>query len=367
MSDAGYLSDSNDSEGIESPITSPDTSPLRDSSPFAYDVFLSRNPMLLPEVEPEPITPFPLMKLPPELRLNIYDQLFTDLTIGRQRKVADLNKYHRADEWPDNDFSDYISLLLTCKEIYQPAKSLWEKVYIPKCCFYFWKMPEFHRVASALVKLGEPYQSARYALRSRAFDEIGSTEAEFIDMEADTFMDCQPGFPNHDPDYSEFHWMWPKFPYTSRSGAHTLYPHGRVPVEIYRQGPKHKKYGRAQFPGLQDCSLAVHERNVSDAENHYGTRYMLMSGEVGSIFWGGYDVDIGIGKQLIWDEWERRGFPDSCLARGAIVQTLRARLELGMADLKKINECKEPIDHERAMNTVESIYNLGSWLREVAW
>jgi hypothetical protein len=354
MSEPSYSSDSGDSVGQESPVTSP-----RRNSSVVHDSSLLEDPMT-PGDEPDPITSFPLMKLPPELRLNIYDQLFLDLTIGRQRKVADLNKYHRPDEWPDNNFSDYLNLLLTCKEIYHSAKGLWDKVYIPKFCFYFWKMPDFHRVASALVKLGGSYQSARYALRIRTLDEIGLEAADFIDLEGSGFMSCQPGFPNDDSDYSEFHWSWPELPYASRSGTHTLYTDGGVPVETYRQGPKRKKFGRAQFPGLQGCSIAVHDRHVP--RGYRDTSYLLMSGEVCNIFWDGYDADLQLGKQLIWDKWERRGFPSSGRARREIIMLLRDQLAPGMRRGLPPSGRGALRMLKWIMHEVKKAYDLGSWL-----
>lgn len=156
MSDASYHSDTDDSVGQESYVSSPlhDSSQLSDASLYLAD-------LVTPDLEPAPFDAFPLMKLSPELRLNVYDQPLIDLTVNRQRAVADLNKYHRAHEWPKNDFSAYLGLLLTCKETHWHVKRLWEHVYIHKCCFYFWKLPSFYRVATSLLKLGEPYRSAR--------------------------------------------------------------------------------------------------------------------------------------------------------------------------------------------------------------
>ena len=349
MSDASYGGDSDDSRCPESSTSSA----IGGSSSSLED-------LALPDLIPAPLNEFPLMKLSPELRLNVYDQLLIDLTINRQRPVADLNKYHRAHEWPRNNFSAYLGLLLACKEIHGHVKGLWENVYIHECCFYFWKLPDFHRVANSLVKSGEPYRSARYALRTRAWDEIGLDEAEFVTDEGEKFMKDQPGFPRHNPDYAEFQWSWPKFPYASRSGAHTLYGEGPIPVETYRQGPKGRRYARASIPGLEACSLTVHDRQVP--ESHAGPTYLLMSGEVGSVFWGKYNAAFGHGKQMIWDEWERRGFPDTSLARADIVLSQRAQLEAGIAKTW-VRRGNKPRDHEHAVLMIEAIYNLGNWLR----
>jgi hypothetical protein len=355
MSESGRLSNTADSMDQES-----DTSSLiRGSSPFS-DTSSSPGDLPIPVLEPAPLDAFPLMELSPELRLNVYDQLLTDLTVNRQRKVADLNKYHRAHEWPNNNFSAYLNLLLTCEEIHQHVKGLWENVYVHKCCFYFWKMPSFYRVATSLTKLGEPYRSAKYALRTRAWYEIGLDEAEFITDEGEDFMRDQPGFPIQNPDYVEFQWSWPKFPYASRSGPHTLQGEGPISIEIYRQGRGGKKYARAYIPGLEGCSIAVHDRQVSG--NHAGTAYLLMSGKVGDVFWGDYDAAFGYGKQMIWDEWERRGFPYTPLARADIVLSRKAQLELSMAAIW-VRNGNQPCDHENVVEAIEEVYNLRNWLR----
>ncbi|GAB7325827.1 hypothetical protein MBLNU13_g09907t1 [Cladosporium sp. NU13] len=354
MSEASRLSDTDDSVGQENYISSSsrDSSPFRDTSSLLGEA--------IPHLEPAPLDAFPLMRLSPELRLNVYDQLLTDLTVNRQRAVADLSRYHRAHEWPKNDFSAYLSLLLTCKEVHCHVKGLWENVYIHKCCFYFWKLPSFHRVATSLVKLCEPYQSARYALRTRASDEIGLEEAEFITEEGEMFMKDQPGFPRDNPDYTDFQWSWPQIPYASRSGTHTLDGNGPIPVETYRQGPKRSKYARASFPGLTGCSLVVHDRQVS--ESHAGTAYMLMSGAIGNVYWGKYDAAFGHGKQMIWDEWERRGFPDTSLTRADTILSQKTQLETCMAAVWA-RKGDEPRDHEFAVFIIEDVYCLGNWLR----
>lgn len=83
---------------------------------------------------------------------------------------------------------------------------------------------------------------------------------------------------------------------------------------------------------------------------------------MGNVFWGEYDAAFGYGKQMIWDEWERREFPDSSLARADIVLSRRAQLELCMAALWERGG-DEPLDHESVIFGIEEVYNLGNWLR----
>ena len=346
MSESGRLSNAGDDlVGQENYVSRP----IRDSDPF------SDSSSSLGDLAAAPLQAFPLMKLSPELRLDIYDQVLIDLTTNRQRTVAGLNKYHRVREWPKNDFSAYLSLLLTCKEIHAHVKGLWENVYIHKCCFYFWKIPDFYRIATSLVKLGEPYRSARYTLRTRSDKEIGDEQADFITFEGSNFMKDQPGFPIDNPDYEDLQWSLPKFTYMSKSGLHTLQGEGPIPVETYQQGPRGRNFGRASIPGLKGCSIAVHDRQV--LQSRPAATYVLMSGEVGNVFWGKYDAAFGHGKQVIWDEWERRGYPRDCLTRADIVLSHRALLELGIP-VRWAGYRNKPYD----LWDIELIYNLLGWL-----
>lgn len=305
---------------------------------------------------------FPLMRLPPELRLRTYDQVFTDLTIGRQSQVADVYTYHHGHEWPGNDFSDYLNLLLASKHVHDEAKPLWEHVYILQACFYFLKPPSFHRVAKSLATLGEPYTNAKYVLWTAPKDENASQNADWIDEEGEDFMAEQPGFPSHDPNYAQMSFSWPEIPYARGEGQHYLLPSNEIPVEIYSQGPERKLFGRAIIPGLEDCTLIFHERHAPP--NYAGTDYMLMTGEMGGVFWGAYDLPFSKAKWTLWEAWEKKGFPGSCLSKANLVLVHQAQLELGIWDVWRRNG-NSPQDEEDTMLKIEELYGLRDWLRTV--
>ena len=90
--------------------------------------------------------------------------------------------------------------------------------------------------------------------------------------------------------------------------------------------------------------------------------YMLMSGEIGKVCWDKYDAAFGHGKQMIWDEWERRGFPDTSLTRADIILSQKAQLETCMAAVW-MRKGDQPRDHELAVFIIEDVYCLGNWLR----
>jgi hypothetical protein len=301
------------------------------------------------------------MKLPPEIRLNVYDCLFTDLAINRQRDVADLTEYHHSYEWPDNDFSAYRNLLLTCREVHDAAKGLWENMYARHVCFYFWKVPDFYRVAKLLTTLGEPYQDASYALRTRPFEETEAEETDFVDNEAEEIMSAQPGFPHDDEDYANFHWGWPAFRFNGGQGNHSLHSNGRIPHDIYQKGARIKPFARAEFPGLEECSIVVHERHPDEGKE---SQYLLMSGKVGDVFWGGYDAAGGHAQLKIWEEWSKRGCPPCCLAKAEIVLTWRAQAMAGQ-DEEWLALGGDPHADLEDLESVKYRYQLHNWLRDV--
>jgi hypothetical protein len=299
---------------------------------------------------------FPLMKLPPEVRLNVYDCLFTDLTIERQHQVADLTVYHHPYEWPDNDFSDYRNLLLTCREVHDEAKGLWENMYIHHCCFYFWKVPDLYRVAKLLTDLGEPYQRMTYALRTRTGSETGPYTTEFIDDVSMDLMLKQSGFPEHDPDYYGFHWAWPQFNWAAGPGMHSLLTNRRVPYEIYVRNAE--TYARADFPGLEECSIAAHDWR--HAVMHSYKQYLLMSGMIGDIAWDHYDPVTGHAKMMIWEEWDRSEYPSRSLVRSDIALTWRAQAMSGH-DQAWLALGGDPEDL-RSIGLFQDDYELEDWL-----
>jgi len=295
---------------------------------------------------------FPLMKLPKEVRLNVNDYLFTDLTLDRQRQVADLTTYHHTHEWPDNDFSAYRNLLLTCKEVHDEAKSLWENMYIHHCCFYFWSAPDLYRVAKLLTALGEPYQRVSYALRTRTSFETGSHETRFIDDVSVDLMSKQPGFPNDDTEYLKFYWGWPSIRWEYGSGIHSL---GRVSYEIYVKDAEYCV--RINLPGLENCAISVHDCMIGF---FVYARYLLMKGNVGDIVWDHYDPAAGHAKMKIWEEWDRREYPSCCLERSDIVLTWRAQAMSGQ-DKAWLALGGDP-EGLRTNQSVQDEYELGRWL-----
>jgi hypothetical protein len=146
------------------------------------------------------------MKLPPELRLMVFDQLFLDLTVRRQRSMMFRNEVKLLEKYQVNDFRPYTNLLLTCKELGQEAKKHWMTIYLHQCCFYFWHVSKLYDLSLILEKLGKPYTEIKYVLRSEC-DEghvgdfcLATTVRKLMADENVDFMSCQPGVP---PDYHD--------------------------------------------------------------------------------------------------------------------------------------------------------------------
>lgn len=301
-------------------------------------------------------THFPLMKLTPELRLSVYDSLFTDLTITRQRKVADLTTYHRYKDWPGNDLTDFRNLLLTCKAVHEEAKNLWEKKYARRCCFYFWKVPDLYRVYQQLVKLGEPYSCMKYALRTRPREEVDVYELGSLGGEAEEVMIHQPGFPDK---YSIITFVWPKIDFSLGEGIHMWQPHGTMPYEIYNMGSrKRQRFVRADYPELKMCSIAFHERQ---SRRKKATRYMLMSGEIGNIGWDKFDAAAAHSRVKIWEEWKRKGHQSHFLEKADAVLTWRAKAMSGQ-DQEWLALGGNPESDLQDLEDMSWKYSLEHWL-----
>lgn len=283
----------------------PDMAGLRHSNTFEQDKLRDRDasltravvtaeefaradaPCSLPTLtssEPQHEKQFQLMKLSPELRLNVYDFLFTDLTINRQREVADLSMYHHHHEWPGNDFTAYRNLLLTCKGVHEEARDLWEKKYACQCCFYFWSAHNLFRVAMLLTKLGEPYQHMNYALRTRTHNELERNRGIRIVKGATVgLMAAQPGFPHHS--YAHFIWWWPRLRSKDEEVVETSSKYRHILCTFRQSKDVLGIFGRADFLSLQECSIAEHNLRTQPK------KYLLMSGKIAGIYWDEYDAD----------------------------------------------------------------------------
>ncbi|GAB1736462.1 hypothetical protein NU219Hw_g7612t1 [Hortaea werneckii] len=75
----------------------------------------------------------PLLALPKELRLMIYDELFTPLT----QRPKHFDTYVLPSEWPKIDFTPYTALLLTCKEVKEEARTHFEGHFAPDVMVFF--------------------------------------------------------------------------------------------------------------------------------------------------------------------------------------------------------------------------------------
>ncbi|KAI7285108.1 hypothetical protein KC345_g1890 [Hortaea werneckii] len=91
----------------------------------------------------------PLLALPKELRLMIYDELFTPLI----QRPEHFDTYVLPSEWPKVDFTPYRALLLTCKEVKEEATTHFEGHFLREVMVYFDNVVDFgkfyYRLAGA--------------------------------------------------------------------------------------------------------------------------------------------------------------------------------------------------------------------------
>jgi hypothetical protein len=321
-------------------ILEPGTQPPTEAaSPVSQD----SNPSQTSPSPSDPTLTFPIMKLPPEIRLMVFDQLFLDLTVRRQHFM----KYHNGEKLLQkhqvNDFRPYTNLLLTCKELNKEAKKLWEEQYLHECCFYFWHVSKLYDLAMLFEKLGGAYTNVRYVLRTQFVENfvcnmcLAATAAEAGEHEALWFMQTQPVV---SPDYSdEFdqHFIRRLFPSTGNDsgkieigeGVYEATDENPVRTVVYKEAGK--TFAHGEYSGPESCSLSTHlTETVLESTNHdnnnelqiyvegRGARhdvYEQMQGKFSGIFWGGYDPAVGYGKLKLWEAVPLLHLESRCLCR----------------------------------------------------
>jgi hypothetical protein len=261
---------------------------------------------------PKPSFVFPIMKLPPELRLMVFDQLFLDLTVRRQRFMMYHNEEKLLHKHQVNDFRPYTNLLLTCNELSDEAKKLWEKQYLGRCCFYFWHISKLYDLAMVVDKMGKPYTDIKYVLRSQWAEAhvsrfcLAATVARLSLFETEYFMSCQPGISPDYPDVFEEQFL---DRIHGSAGRYRVVDAGiyeatdenpvRAVVEKDEAG---KTFARGEYAGPESCEISTHEDDTSLGDGgHRRDCYAQMQGKFSGIFWGGYDAAIGYGKFKLWE------------------------------------------------------------------
>jgi hypothetical protein len=277
--------------------------------------FVSRLVKLPPTPKPSPV--FPIMKLPPELRLMVFDQLFLDLTVRRQRSMMFRNEVKLLEKYQVNDFRPYTNLLLTCKELGQEAKKHWMTIYLHQCCFYFWQVSKLYDLSLILEKLGKPYTEIKYVLRSEC-DEghvgdfcLATTVRKLMADENVDFMSCQPGVP---PDYHDtfMEQLFDRMDLEDVNGdyveirAGTYEATEEKPVRsVVWIDEADRMIACAEWSGPESCEISANAvQAAANRDNPWGLtfrHFQEMQGKFSGIFWGGYDAAVGYGKLKIWD------------------------------------------------------------------
>jgi hypothetical protein len=307
-----------DSTRMQAPPPSSPTSvsrvvklPPSPSSPVSVSRLVKLPPL------PKPVFTFPIMKLPPELRLMVFDQLFLDLTVRRQRSMMSRNEVKLLEKYQVNDFRPYTNLLLTCKELGQEAKKHWMTMYLHQCCFYFWHVSKLYDLAQVLDKLGKPYTEINYVLRSQyneghVGDFCPATRVrELVNFTNWEHMAHQPGV---SPDYSDpfdKYFQERRFPVDETTGMSIETREGvyeatdknpvRAVVGIDGAG---KKFTHAEWSGPESCTVSAHGVDIPVDGGSEGARwafYNEMQGKFSGIFWGSYDPALGYGVFKIWE------------------------------------------------------------------
>lgn len=137
-----------------------------------------------------------LLRLPAELRLNIYDQLLKPL-VNRSEVV---DTYVLPDEWPQDTFNDYTNVRATCKEIREELTPHFEKKYLPDTVLYFDNVVPLRQCYQKAMRLGPAYQKIHFSLRTMCSSVLSYEKkcgnGSFSDMmeHSYSFMRQQVGF-----------------------------------------------------------------------------------------------------------------------------------------------------------------------------
>jgi hypothetical protein len=262
------------------------------------------------------------MKLPPEVRLMVFDEVFLDLTARRQRFMLCHNEARLSEKHQVNDFRPYTNLLLTCKEFNKEAKDRWEKVYLRECCFYFWNVSELYDLSLVLEKLGEPYTDIKYALRSRHDYHgtelakvfcVSETMADATSYAAETLMKSQPGFSDAEiHSFDEAIEMMTNdstmFDPQTTDGLYMTASSTPWKVIFFTpEAPPEDLYSRtftyAWLSSPENCLISVHQNTPRQDSLHDDERddhFSQIQGRFSGIFWGGYDALDGYEGFKLW-------------------------------------------------------------------
>ncbi|KAK3723025.1 hypothetical protein LTR37_002171 [Vermiconidia calcicola] len=142
-----------------------------------------------------------LLRLPPELRLTIYDMVFRPLA----ERSEHLDTYMLIEELPKTDLSDYLALLRTCKDVHGEAKRHFGQQHLPQAIFCFTDDPSLHQFHSKVRTLGPRFQDIQFLLRTEvrvckhipgnAAGVKSNTEAfGHVQLDIEEFIALQPGF-----------------------------------------------------------------------------------------------------------------------------------------------------------------------------
>ncbi|KAI7526204.1 hypothetical protein KC331_g17096 [Hortaea werneckii] len=98
----------------------------------------------------------PLLALPKELRLMIYDELFAPLT----QRPKHFDTYVLPSEWPKTDFTSYRALLLTCKEVKEEATTHFKGHFVRDVMIYFDDFVDLRNFYFKLERASDPEKLA---------------------------------------------------------------------------------------------------------------------------------------------------------------------------------------------------------------
>ena len=329
----------------------------------------------------------------------IFDQVFLDLTVRRQRSMMYRNGEKLLQKNKVNDFRPYRALLLTCSELNKEVKEHWDKYYLHRCCVYFWHVSKLYDLAQMLDKKGQPFAEIKYVLRSQcaAPENVNtfcllSTVAEVGTHEAEWFIETQPGISPGYPEDLKRYFTQRLFPTAVNDFGAIEVEEGTyeatedIPVRVVVHKEAGETFARAECRGPDSCAVSGHRNETVTKGGGFRTdEYAEMQGKFSGIFWGGYDAAIGYAKLKLWKTTPLRHLEGRCRCREwsdpenryaehkLLRYDERERLKLLSKWYNKITVDRKWLalggqaDEEQGLSGLLGEYGMEYWLDEEHW
>lgn len=113
----------------------------------------------------------PLLRLPPELRITLFETFLDETFLQTQRHPEDPVP-------PHSKFGSYLSLILSCRQMHDEVEELFQKAYAHRTLFYFEEASQLYNFIHHMGNFPNPHEawvklsSSKTQLQSRLGFEL---------------------------------------------------------------------------------------------------------------------------------------------------------------------------------------------------